>query len=303
MDHDRLFKLLLITFFFEIMELLLPQVAQYLSRDRIEFLDKEIFTDLTSGQRNEVDVLAKVKFRDKDAFFLMLVEPMSATRADYSRTMFHYVARLDEKYRLPVYPVVIFSFDKPLRPEKDQYQILFPDLTVIDFRFRAIQLNRLDWKEFAEKDNPVASALMTRMRIAAQDRPKVKLACIRMMLRLTLTDAQRALIKEFIDAYLQLTATERVEFEQEAAKLAPPEKERLMTIMNEWEQVGLEKGLEKGLAPFLRLLRRAAGDLSADTEQQIRKLSVARLEQLADASVAFSSAADLQTWLDEHRGL
>jgi hypothetical protein len=217
--------------------------------------------------------------------------------------MFHYVARLDEKYRLPVYPVVIFSFDKPLRPEKDQYQILFPDLTVIDFRFRAIQLNRLDWKEFAEKDNPVASALMTRMRIAAQDRPKVKLACIRMMLRLTLTDAQRALIKEFIDAYLQLTATERVEFEQEAAKLAPPEKERLMTIMNEWEQVGLEKGLEKGLAPFLRLLRRAAGDLSADTEQQIRKLSVARLEQLADASVAFSSAADLQTWLDEHRGL
>jgi hypothetical protein len=79
MDHDRLFKLLLITFFFEIIELLLPQVAQYLSRDRVEFLDKEIFTDLTSGQRNEVDVLAKVKFRDKDAFFLMLVEPMSAT--------------------------------------------------------------------------------------------------------------------------------------------------------------------------------------------------------------------------------
>jgi hypothetical protein len=304
-------KLLLTTFFFEVIELLLPQVAQYLSRDRIEFLDKEIFTDLTSGQRNEVDVLAKVKFRDKDAFFLMLAEPMSATRADYSRTMFHYVARLDEKYRLPVYPVAIFSFDKPFRPEKDQYQVLFPDLTVIDFRFRAIQLNRLDWKEFAEKDNPVASALMTRMRIAPQDRPKVKLACIRMMLRLKLTDAQRALIHEFIDGYLLLTAPERVEFEQEAAKLEPPEKERLMTIMNEWEQVGLEKGREQGLekgreqglAPFLRLLRRTAGDLSADNEQQIRKLSVAQLEQLADASVAFSSAADLQIWLDEHRGL
>ena len=160
------------------------------------FLDKEIFTDLTSGERNEVDVLATVKFRDQATFFLILAEPMSATRAEYSRTMFHYVARLDAKYRLSVYPVVIFSFEKPLRPEEDHYQIVFPDLTVIDFHFRAIQLNRLNWKDFAERDNPVASALMTRMRIAFQDRPKVKLACVRIMLRLSLTDAQRALIKE-----------------------------------------------------------------------------------------------------------
>jgi hypothetical protein len=296
MDHDRLFKLLLTTFFFETVDLLLPEVSKYLSREWIEFLDKEIFTDLTSGQRSEVDVLAKVKFRDKDTFFLMLAEPMSATRAEYARTMFHYVAQLDRKYRLPVYPVVIFSFEKPLRPEEDQYQILFPDLTVVDFHFRAVQLNRLDWNEFAEKDNPVASALMTRMRIAPQDRPKVKLACIRMMLRLSLTDAQGALIKEFIDGYLQLTASERVEFESEAAKLAPPEKERFMAVLNEWEQIGFMHGV----ALFISALRRAFGQLPADVEERVRSLPPSRLDELAATLPSLSSVHDLEAWLGRH---
>jgi hypothetical protein len=39
MDHDRLFKELLTNFFAEFVELLLPDVAQYMERDSLEFLD------------------------------------------------------------------------------------------------------------------------------------------------------------------------------------------------------------------------------------------------------------------------
>ena len=118
MDHDRLFKQLLTTFFFEFIALFLPEVDKYLSRETIEFLDKEIFTDVTGGERREVDVIAKVKFRDTDTFFLFHAEPQSESRGDFPRRMFHYVARLDEKFGLPVYPVAIFTFDAPRRPEK-----------------------------------------------------------------------------------------------------------------------------------------------------------------------------------------
>jgi hypothetical protein len=52
--------------------------------------------------------------------------------------MFHYLARLDEKFGLPVYPVAIFTFDEPQRPEKNRYKIEFPDRTVLDFSFRSI---------------------------------------------------------------------------------------------------------------------------------------------------------------------
>ncbi len=46
MDHDPLFKELLRTFFIEFIELFLPEVASYLDPGAIEFLDKEMFSDL-----------------------------------------------------------------------------------------------------------------------------------------------------------------------------------------------------------------------------------------------------------------
>lgn len=44
MDHDKLFKQLLTTFFVEFVELLLPDVNAYLAPETIQFVDKEIFT-------------------------------------------------------------------------------------------------------------------------------------------------------------------------------------------------------------------------------------------------------------------
>src|SRR5206468_1060686 len=63
MDHDRLFKELLTTFFVEFVELFLPDLAALMDRDGLQFLDKEIFTDIASGDRHEVDLLVKARFR------------------------------------------------------------------------------------------------------------------------------------------------------------------------------------------------------------------------------------------------
>ncbi len=49
MDYDHLFKELLTTFFVEFVQLFLPDVAAYLDSASLEFLDKEIFTDVTAN--------------------------------------------------------------------------------------------------------------------------------------------------------------------------------------------------------------------------------------------------------------
>lgn len=54
-DHDHLFKELLTTFFLEFVDLFLPEVSSYLERQSLVFLDKEVFTDVTSGDRYEAD--------------------------------------------------------------------------------------------------------------------------------------------------------------------------------------------------------------------------------------------------------
>jgi predicted transposase/invertase (TIGR01784 family) len=112
-DHDRLFKELLTTFFVEFLELFLPEVLPYLENDSIEFIDKEVFTDVTAGERYEADLIVKVKFRAQESYFLIHVENQSYKQPSFDKRMFRYFARLYEKFDLPVYPVVIFSYDSP----------------------------------------------------------------------------------------------------------------------------------------------------------------------------------------------
>src|SRR5690242_18213136 len=140
-DHDRLFKELLTNFFFEFIELFLPRVADYLDRDRLEFLDKEMWTDVTAGQRHEADLVAKVRFRGTDACFRIHIEAQSSAESEFAKRMFRYFARLHEQHNLPIYPIAIFSYDAPQRREPDRFQVTFPDKNVLDFSFEAIQLN------------------------------------------------------------------------------------------------------------------------------------------------------------------
>jgi hypothetical protein len=73
-------------------------------------------------------------------------------------------------------PIALFSYDTPVREEPSAHHVAFPDLAVLDFTYRVIQLNRLNWRDFVRQPNPVASALMAKMGIAAAERPKVELS-------------------------------------------------------------------------------------------------------------------------------
>lgn len=122
-DHDRLFKELIQTFFWEFIELFLPEVLDYVNKDSLTFLPEEIFTDVTSGDKRKIDLLAQVKFREQDTYFLIHLENQAYNQKEFERRMFHYFARLDAKYLLPIFPIVIFSYDEPKRPEKANIQL------------------------------------------------------------------------------------------------------------------------------------------------------------------------------------
>lgn len=52
-NHDRLLKELLSTFFVEFLDLFLPQVASQIDRNSVQFLPQEVFTDVTSGEKKK----------------------------------------------------------------------------------------------------------------------------------------------------------------------------------------------------------------------------------------------------------
>lgn len=314
MDHDRLFKELITTFFAEFVDLFMPAMAEYLVRDSIEFLDKEIFTDVTSGEKHEADIVTRARFHDGEACFLIHVENQSTPDAGFPKRMFRYFARLHEKHDIPVYPVVIFSYDAPARPEPDHYSIRFPDRRILDFSYQVIQLNRLNWRDYVRQQNPVASALMAKMRIASQDRPRVKMECLRLLATLRLNPAKMQLISGFVDSYLRLNAQEEERFHTEIDSIAPQEREEMMEIVTSWMEEGIAKGIVRGRAEgkaegkaegraegernlVLRQLKRQIGEWSEDTGNALNALSATQIGALADALLDFRSPEDLTNWL------
>jgi hypothetical protein len=174
MDHDRLFKDLLTTFFAEFLELFFPKMAAELDRSSIEFQDKELSTDIAAGDRHEVDLLAKMRIHGQETYILIHVENQATYQSDFPKRMFSYFALLLKKFDLPVIPIAIFSFDRPLTPVADTYSVDLFGLNILRFQFQTIQLNRLSWREFLARPNPVASALMSKMSIAPGDRPRAE---------------------------------------------------------------------------------------------------------------------------------
>lgn len=301
-DHDRLFKELLTVFFVEFVELFFPQLREYLDPNSITFLDKEIFTDVTMGEQYETDLIVQVRFAEKEAYFLIHVENQSSRETGFDRRMFRYFARLYEKFNLPVYPIVIFSYDKPKKAAIAYHKVRFPDFEVLKFNYRVVQLNRLNWRDFLEQKNPVASALMAKMSILPEDRPKVKVECLRLLATLRLDPARMQLISGFVDSYLKLNEAENLRFVKQIAKIKPEEKEEVMQIVTSWMEEGIEIGLEQGekkgqVRLLLLQLNRRFGELQLNIKEQISNLSLMQLDALGLEMLDFKSWEDLTAWL------
>lgn len=295
-DHDQLFKELLSTFFVELIELFLPDLTAYLERDSVIFLPQEYFTNLVSGERKILDIVAQVRFRGREAFFIIHVENQSYTESNFARRMFFYFAKLHQEYLLPIYPVVVFSFDEPQRVEATHYQVEFADLKVLEFNFAAIQLNQLNWRDFLQQRNPVAAALMAKMKIEPKDRPRVKAECLRLLATLRLDPARTRLISGFVDTYLRLNAQEEAAFEAELDKMELTEEEPIMEIVTSWMETGMQREAEKLV---LRLLHRRLGGLEPSLEQRVRELSLTQIEALSEALLDFSDVSALLHWLEQ----
>jgi hypothetical protein len=305
-DHDQLFKQLLTTFFLEFLELFTPEFFASIDPASLEILPLEYFTDIDAGERKAMDVIIRVNLLGRPnapassrVSVVVNCEHQSTTKADFNRRLFFYFAQLHRKYLQPVYPIALFSFDEPYRPERDSYQVRVPGLQVMDFNFLTIQLNRLDWRAFLTQRNPVAAALMAKMKIDPVDRPKVKVECLRMIANLKLDKARTFQLSGFIDNYLQLNPVEKQQFQVEVDKIKlPTEREDVMELTTSWKEEGIVQGRElEARSLVIKQLTRKFGNLSPELLARVNGLSIDRVEALAEDLLDFTSVSDLERWL------
>ncbi|MCA9794134.1 MAG: flagellar assembly protein H [Candidatus Eremiobacteraeota bacterium] len=298
-SHDRLFKELLTLFLYEFVELFLPTLADAIEPSSIDFFDKEMFTELGLGERREADLVARVQLADQPAHFLIHVEHQAQHVEDFARRMFRYWSILYERYGLPVYPIAVLSYSLVTRDVPDHYLVELPGFTPLRFEFRVIKLRTLDWRRYARRENPVAAALMARMRIKKRERPRVKLACLRLLAGLKLDAARTFYISHFVENYLRLSPQENEEFLTELIHIAPEEKEAVMRVTNSWHEQGLEQGREHLREVILAILERKFESVDAGLSSALSRVNEARrLVQLSVLAAETSSLDEFKAQLD-----
>ena len=247
--------------------------------------------------------MVKARFLDEDSYFIVHLEHQGRFDRNFDRRMFTYFAQLHRLYQLPVYPIVLFSHRSPRQAGDRSYRVEFSDWEVLCFNYRAIRLNHLDWRSYADQRNPVASALMAKMKMKRQERPLVKVECLRQMAQLRLNPAQARMISGFVDLYLRLEGQEQAVFQAELDKLEGNEKGVVMEVVTSWMQEGIEQGRQEGERSLvLLLLEQRVGTLSEPMKARIAALSLPQIESLAIALLSFSTAAELEVWLHSQAG-
>jgi hypothetical protein len=205
---------------------------------------------------------------------------------------------------LPLYPIALLTWDRPRKLDGGQYAVDFPNRRVLEFTYDVIQLNRYDWRAFLNSDNPAAIALMAKMGVKPSERPKVRAACMRMLIRHPVSAKRLQPMMRFIDAYLPLqTPAEQAAFERE---LTSQERKVAMEYLTPTERIGFDKGKFEGLKIgkiegkielALKMLRKKLGAVSADVKKHMQKLTSEQLDELALSVSDFQSKAELQQWL------
>ncbi len=137
---------------------------------------------------------------------------------------------------------------------------------------------------------------MAKMDFNPEERVRVKLECLRMLVTLQLNPAKIELISGFIDTYLKLNATEEQALDTELKQANLVEEEGIMEIVTSWMQKGIEQGEQKIVKI---LLTQRFNNIDSALESRIDRLSAKQIESLASVIFNLQSLEDLINWLDQ----
>ncbi|GAA4068504.1 hypothetical protein [Amphibacillus indicireducens] len=272
--HDQLYKELIDTFFEEFLEVFFPDIHNNLNFQQIRPLSEEVFTSMTDGEARRLDIVIEAKLKETDVVVIVHVEPQSYKQTNFNERMYHYFSMLHNKYRKPIIPIAVLSYDDDW--EENQYTLAFPFFHVITFNYLTLHLRKKNWRDYIGSDNPVAAALLSEMGYTKKERVQVKKEFLRMIIRMNLNPAKQRLIYGFFESYLKLTEVEEEQLMREIDKL--PEANKIFEIPISYEEKGKEIGKEIRTREIaIQMLEK---NVDVDFIAEVTKLDIVEIEKL-----------------------
>lgn len=317
-DHDQRFKTLLQLRFADFLRLFFSTWADRFDLRHVEWLNLEIFPDAPKGRRRTLDLVAKLRVRSRSRsqsaakrrpwLALVHVEIESRDRAAPLRPrMWQAYHQLREKYGLPVLPIALYLKVGLEGVGVDVYEERFWDFQPVRFQYLYVGLPGLNGLEYVGGDNWLGVALSALMRVPKERQVWLGAEALRRITAAPLSEQERYLLGECVDAYLPLDESQWHEFNQLLSTKPYEEVKKMRATsfeqgLEKGREEGLEKGLEKGREEgriegqreLLRdLLVQRFGALSRQTDERLRSLSTKQVRALFKKGIRAKSLGDL----------
>lgn len=314
MDHDQLFKELLQAFLPEFVALFLPAEAEQINWSSLEFLDKELFTDLLQGSRRSVDLVARVQTTAGTPELLLIhVEVEAAPRGEFPQRMYEYQSLLRLRHRLPVLPIAVFL--RPVGNADRFYEEYIFGFRTIRFDYHLLVLPRIERTSLPDT-NPVTHALSPLVAGHPEDPVELTLAALSGIARTASDPARQALLGSFLGAYVPLNSEQQDDLTR---RLRDNENQEVTAMLTLWHEQGIEQGLERGIEQGIergieqgieqglergmresvrRVLETRLGELPAHLREALETVTdTDRLANLITAAASVTSYGDFEAAL------
>lgn len=299
-DHDHIFKQLVEAFFREFLELFCPVEAAQIDFRHVEFLREELFTEVRGGRRKRLDLVAKVRMKSGGERFILVHFEFEASRKDqdFPRRMYEYFSQLFLRHGLPVVPIAVFSDEAEwAEPVPDFFEFKLSPRSGVRFDFHLIKLSQLDYGRFLKSNNPLAFALMAKMKYTRRERVRLKADFLRLILRAGIDSARQSLLVDFVETYMPLATSEQSLFTQLIqVDETYREVKEMVTV---YEKAGIKKGRQEGreegkLEALLLLMENRFSKLPVNIRRKVERIrSGQRINELLLAVINAKSLSEL----------
>lgn len=322
MFHDQLFKQLLQSDFASFMRLFFPAVVPQVDFSTLEWMDKEQFTDLPNGAQRTSDLVARLRTQapqdgseNVSVLFLTELEARQHQTVKGMRLeerLFQYYSLLWHRYRLPIFPVVVYIRRSNQGLAQHVYRQRLFGKPLLSFHYSSVGLPKLKAADYLMDRAPLAAALSASMSPGEWSRPELKALCLDAIAQAEGNDAQKFVALNHVETYLSLNAVESMQFDQllqesahmkaQAIHLTWADRMRLegeKIGVARGEAIGEAKGKESGLLAgkrltLSRLLTLKFGPLPSEAQARLEAIeSQAQLDGLVDLVLTANSLHDL----------
>ncbi len=297
-DYDSPWKEALDFFLADFLQLFFPEAHADIDWGRpCESLDKELQQIAPEAEigRRYVDKLVKVWLKSgEEQWVLVHVEVQMTDEAKFPWRMYVYNCRIFVMYNRRVASFAVLGDDNPnWRPQSYGYRLWgteaalrFPIVKLLDYAARRSELE--------QSDNPFATVVLAHLdtqetRHALGERKDRKFGLIKGLLGRGWDAEKVRQLFRLVDWLMELPRNLKIEFHEQVRRY---EEEKHMPFINTFEEIGMERGLVKGIEKMLTF---RFPDTAGQLMSEIRKIDDwEQLEKILDAAATVSSADHLR---------